>query len=181
MEHAPMSGNVRNQAGRILLGLLASCLWLASLAPAGAQTPIWTWTNQYGSVLAVNTYNGTTGAISGTYTNKAANSCDAGMPQVMTGWLELGSSGSAISFSVNFVGCNSTTVWTGQLNSSASFQALWLLSLAEPVAWNGIAAGTDAFSFAGGDKAKLMAKLGDAKTGDLGTGTEKLSNTAKPK
>jgi hypothetical protein len=180
MEYAPMSRNI-SEPGRFLLGLIASSLWLASSVPGGAQTPIWTWTNQYGSVLAVNTYDNTTGAISGTYTNKAANSCDAGTPQAMTGWLELGSSGNAISFSVNFLGCNSTTVWTGQLNSSAGFQSLWLLSLAGPVAWNGIAAGTDAFSFGSGDKTKLMTKLANANAAELGTGTEKLSNTAKPK
>jgi hypothetical protein len=63
-----------------------------------------------------------------------------------------------------------------QLNDSAAFQSLWLLSLAEPVAWNDIAAGTDAFSFGGGDKAKLMEKLAEAKA--VGAGTEKLSHTA---
>jgi Avidin family len=173
-----MSRNVA-LAGGTLLGLITSCICLS--APAGAQAPIWTWTNQYGSVLAVTSYDNNTGAISGTYTNKAANSCDAGSPQAMTGWLLLGASGNAISFSVNFLGCNSTTIWTGQLNGSAGFQSLWLLSLAEPVAWNGIAAGTDAFSFGSGDKAKLMAKLGDAKVAAVGTGTEKLSNTAQPK
>lgn len=35
-------------------------------APARAQ-PIWTWSNQYGSVLAVNSHDQSTGAISGTY------------------------------------------------------------------------------------------------------------------
>lgn len=171
-----MTSSDVSRARVTFLGLIVSCLWLALSAPAGAQTPIWTWTNQYGSVLAVNTYNSNTGAISGTYTNKAANSCDAGTPQAMTGWLLLGASGNAISFSVNFLGCNSTTIWTGQLNDSAGFQSLWLLSLAEPVAWNGIAAGTDAFSFGNGDKAKLMENLAEAKA--VGAGTEKLSHTA---
>jgi len=59
------------------------------------------------------------------------------------------------------------------LNDSAAFQSLWLLSLAEPVAWNGIAAGTDAFSFGGGDKAKLMEKLAEAKA--VGAGTETIA------
>ena len=161
------------QINRRFLCLLASTgLWLALSPPAGAQSAIWTWTNQYGSVLSVTSYDNASGAISGTYTNKAANSCDADAPQTMTGWLALGNNGSVISFSVNFLSCGSTTVWTGQLNSASGFQALWLLSLAEPVAWNGIAAGSDTFILTSGDKAKLTAKLGDAKAPASGTGTE---------
>lgn len=104
-------------------------LGLLLTAPARAE-PIWTWKNQYGSVLAVNDYDQRTGAISGTYTNNATNSCDEGAPQAMTGWLAQTNSGTAISFTVNFGGCGSTTVWTGQLNAASGFQGLWLLSLA---------------------------------------------------
>jgi hypothetical protein len=75
----------------------------------------------------------------------------------MTGWLLLRGNGNAISFAVNRLGCNSTTVWTGQLVNNTGFQALWLLSLAAPVAWNGISAGADSFTFASGDKAELDA------------------------
>ncbi|HXY98453.1 MAG TPA: avidin/streptavidin family protein [Stellaceae bacterium] len=131
-------------------------LWLAMAAPARAQA-IWTWTNEYGSILVVTTYNGSTGQLSGTYTNEAPDSCDRGKPQGMTGWLATSSTGTAISFTVNFLGCNSTTVWTGQLNNAAGFQGLWLLSLAAPVTWNGVSAGADTFVFKTGDKAKLMA------------------------
>jgi Avidin family len=144
---------------KILFGLIAStCLWLTLSAPAQAQ--IWTWTNQYGSTLVVNNYNQSTGAISGTYTNRAAGSCAQGQPQAMTGWLAQGS-GTAISFSVNFLTCKSTTVWTGQLNNSSGFQGLWYLSLAAPVAWNGTNAGADTFTFASGDKSKLASGSGD--------------------
>jgi hypothetical protein len=136
-----------------LLSLTAGLLLLSAAMPAKAQP--WTWKNQYGSVLTVSQYNNNTGAISGTYTNNAPGSCDVGQPQGMTGWLLLNNTGNAISFAVNWLGCNSTTVWTGQLNSNADFQALWLLSLAAPVAWNGIAAGADSFTFSSGDKAKL--------------------------
>jgi hypothetical protein len=146
------------QMSRIFLGLIVStCLWLTLSAPAQAQVN-WTWTNQYGSTLTVTNFNQSTGAISGTYTNQAANSCDQGQPQTVTGWLVQSNAGSAISFSVNFLGCNSTTVWTGQLNSSSGFQGLWLLSLAAPVAWNGISAGADTFTFTNGDKSKLTSK-----------------------
>ncbi|MGY8685828.1 avidin/streptavidin family protein [Bradyrhizobium sp. UFLA05-153] len=155
----------------------AACLGLFLAAPAAAQ-PIWTWTNQYGSTLAVDNYNANTGAISGTYTNNASNSCDEGAPQAMTGWLARTNSGTAISFSVNFAGCGSTTVWTGQLNTASGFQGLWLLSLAEPVVWNGISAGADTFTFASGDKSKLLSAVGEAAKNGSG---EKLSNTKNRK
>jgi hypothetical protein len=163
---------------RTFPGLIAStCLWLTLSTPAQAQA-IWTWTNQYGSSLIVTAYNQSTGAISGTYTNKATSSCDEGKPQTMTGWLAAGNTGTAISFSVNFLGCSSTTVWTGQLNNSSGFQGLWLLSLGEPVAWNG--AGADTFTFASGDKSKLMANSGDTSKMSPANG-EKLSNTTDRK
>jgi hypothetical protein len=158
-----------------VLGFIISAgLSLMTAGVAEAQS-IWTWTNQYGSTLAVNTYDQTTGAISGTYTNQASNSCDAGAPQPMAGWLATTSTGTAISFSVNFAGCGSTTVWTGQLNGTAGFQSLWLLSLAEPVAWNGISAGADTFTFGTGDKSKLMSA--EAAKGPATGAGEKLSNT----
>ncbi|WP_024521026.1 avidin/streptavidin family protein [Bradyrhizobium sp. Tv2a-2] len=163
-----------SQPSSKLMGWIASAgLSLLVAAPAAAQS-IWTWTNQYGSTLAVNSYNQSTGAISGTYTNNASSSCDEGAPQAMTGWLAQSNGGAAISFTVNFVGCSSTTVWTGQLNSTSGFQALRLLSLAEPVAWNGISAGADTFTFTSGDKSKLPSAGGDAAKGGAG---EKLSNT----
>jgi Avidin family len=167
-----------SQMSRTFLGLIGSaCLWLTLSAPARAQA-IWTWTNQYGSTLVVTAYDQNTGAISGTYTNQATSSCDNGKPQTMMGWLAAGNTGTAISFSVNFLGCGSTTVWTGQLNSASSgFQGLWLLSLAEPVVWNGISAGADTFTFTSGDKSKLMSKSGEnSKT--LAAGAEKLLNTS---
>jgi hypothetical protein len=155
----------------MLFGMLASaCL----IGPSQAQTVSWTWTNQYGSTLAITNFNTTTGAITGTYTNNAANSCDEGKPQGVTGWLAYGNTGTAISFSVNFLGCGSTTVWTGQLNNSTGFQGLWYLSLGETVAWNGISAGADTFTFNSGDKT-LLTKSGV----ELKAGVEKLSNTKK--
>jgi avidin family protein len=156
----------------MLLGMTASACLIGPL-PAQAQSAIWTWTNQYGSTLAVTSFNQSSGAITGTYTNNAANSCDEGKPQAMSGWLVYGNTGTAISFSVNFVGCGSTTVWTGQLNNASGFQGLWYLSLAEAVAWNGISAGADIFTFNGGDKAKLTTSGVDLK----GASVEKLSNT----
>lgn len=154
-----------------------ACVGLLLVAPAKAAQSIWTWTNQYGSTLAVNNYDQSTGAISGIYTNNASNSCDEGAPQAMTGWLAQTNNGTAISFSVNFVGCGSTTVWTGQINGASGFQGLWLLSLAEPVAWNGISAGADTFTFTSGEKSKLPSAGGESAKG----AGEKLSNTKKRK
>jgi len=94
---------------------------------------------------------------------------------VLTGWLAYGNTGTAISFSVNFLGCGSTTVWTGQLNNSTGFQGLWYLSLAEAVAWNGISAGADTFTLNSGNKAQLTKSGVDLKA----AGSEKLSNTKK--
>nr|WP_233286064.1 avidin/streptavidin family protein [Bradyrhizobium brasilense] len=155
--------------------LVCLCFGVTLVTPAKAQT-IWTWTNQYGSTLSVDSFDQNTGAISGTYTNNAGNSCDEGLPQAATGWLAQTNQGTAISFTVNFVGCGSTTVWTGQLNSESDFQGLWLLSLAEPVVWNGTSAGADTFTFKTGDRAKLLSSGGGATGSGAG---EKLSNTKK--
>ncbi len=145
-----------SQRARTCLGLItAVCLWLTVAVPAQAQA-IWTWTNQYGSTLVVTSVNNNTGQLSGTYTNNAPGSCDVGKPQAMTGWIAWGNTGTAISFTVNWQGCNSTTVWTGQLNNQSGFQGMWLLSLAAPVVWNGVSAGADTFVFQSGDKSKLM-------------------------
>src|SRR5215213_3264224 len=99
-----MSGISRKFFGSIAL----AGLWLVLSTPASAQVN-WTWTNQYGSTLNITAFDQNTGAISGTYTNQAANSCDDGKPQATTGWLVQGGGGTAISFSVNFLGCGSTT------------------------------------------------------------------------
>jgi hypothetical protein len=66
-------------------------------------------------------------------------------------------------------------VWTGQLYASTGFQGLWYLSLGEAVAWNGISAGADTFTFGSGDKAQLTKQGVELKAG----GVEKLSNTKK--
>lgn len=69
-----------HQANWKLTGSMALAgLGLLLAAPAQAQ-PIWTWNDQYGSVLAVNSYDQSTSATSGTYTNNATNSRDEGRP-----------------------------------------------------------------------------------------------------
>ncbi|MGY8636666.1 avidin/streptavidin family protein [Bradyrhizobium sp. 14AA] len=158
----------------MLLGMIASAC-LIGLPPARAQAVNWTWTNQYGSTLAITGFDQNSGAITGTYTNNATSSCDEGKPLPVTGWLAYGNTGTAISFSVNFVGCGSTTVWTGQLNAATGFQGLWYLSLAEAAAWNGISAGADTFTFSSANKAQLTKSGVELKA----VGVEKLSNTKR--
>ncbi|WP_283809535.1 avidin/streptavidin family protein [Bradyrhizobium brasilense] len=102
---------------------------------------------------------------------RAIAATKACLKQQLAGWLK--PVRRAISFTVNFVGCGSTTVWTGQLNSASGFRGLWLLSLAEPVVWNGISAGADTFTFKTGDRAKLLSAGGTATESSAG---EKLSN-----
>lgn len=146
---------------------------MAAIRSTPRAQPIWTWNNQYGSLLAVNGYDQSTGAISGTYRNKATNRCDEAAPQAMTGWPAQTNSRTAISFTVKFGGSGSTNVRTGQLNAASGFQGLWL-SLAEPVVWNGIGAGAGTFTYGSDDKSKLIsAGRGDAKDGP----GESLSST----
>lgn len=68
------------------IALACLCFGVVVATPVKAQ-PIWTWANQYGSTVSVNSFDQNTGAISGTYTNNASNSCDEGVPQAATGWL----------------------------------------------------------------------------------------------
>ena len=80
------------QINGMLLAMIASAS-LIGPAPAHAQSVNWTWTNQYGSILAITNFNQNTGAMTGTYTNNAANSCDEGKPLPVTGWLAYGNTG----------------------------------------------------------------------------------------
>ncbi|UGY20144.1 avidin/streptavidin family protein [Bradyrhizobium septentrionale] len=87
---------------------VASVCVLLLDAAENAQ-PTWTWTNQYGSTLTVNSYGQSTGARLAP-TRNASNSSDGNVPQAMTGWLAQTNQGTAISFAVNFSCCGSTTV-----------------------------------------------------------------------
>ncbi len=124
------------------------CWALLCASPQAAQaqaklTAGSSWVNELGSVLTINTV-AANGLMTGTYVTKVG--CDAGRPQPMTGWYYGGSSGGAITFSVNWQSCNSVTSWSGQYNySNNSFQTLWYLTAAAAPTWNGITAGTDTF------------------------------------
>jgi len=116
-----VNGWLKSGAGLVMPDTLYNCIFQSYyLRSSRGQAVNWTWTNQYGSKLAITNFAQNSGAITGTYTNNAANSCDEGKPLPVTGWLAYGNSGTAISFSVNFLGCGSTTVWTGQLRDRLS-------------------------------------------------------------
>lgn len=157
--------------------------WMASAGPGllltapGRAQPIWTWKNQYGSVLAVNDYDQSTGAISGTYTNNATNSCDERVPQAMTGWLaQPVAAQRSASQSTSGLRLNDRVDGTTQCRIGFS-RALAPLAR-RALVWNEISAAADAFTFGSGDKSKLIsAGKGEAKDGP----GEKLSNTKSRK
>nr|WP_245508810.1 avidin/streptavidin family protein [Bradyrhizobium zhanjiangense] len=96
-------------------------------------------------------------------------------PQAVTDWLPQTNQGAAISFTVNFAGCGSTTVWRGRSIARSRFQGPWLPSLAEPVVeW--YQRRRRHLKFKAGDKAKLRSSGGVVTESSAG---EKLSNTKK--
>ena len=81
----------------------------AVLTPAQAQTNLTagtSWVNELGSVLTIDSI-ASNGLMSGTYVTNVG--CSAGQPQPMTGWYYAGQTGGAMTFSVNWQGCNSVT------------------------------------------------------------------------
>jgi hypothetical protein len=131
---------------RIVSAIAIAMVAGAASLPAQAQTKLtagMSWVNELGSVLTINSV-GANGLLTGTYVTAAG--CSAGKPQPMTGWFYAGASGSSITFSVYWSGCNSLTSWSGQYNNSdGHFAALWYLTLASATAWNGTNAGSDTF------------------------------------
>lgn len=131
---------------RLRLAAAAVAFLGAAMLPAQAQTRLTagsSWVNELGSVLTIVSV-AANGQLTGTYVTNVG--CDAGQPQPITGWYYNGNTGGAITFSVNWQGCNSVTSWTGQFNyNTGNFQALWYLALASAPAWNGINAGSDTF------------------------------------
>jgi len=125
----------------------------AILLPAHAQMKLTagsSWVNELGSVLTINSIAGN-GLMTGSYVTKVG--CDAGQPQPMTGWYYGGNTGGAMTFTVNWQGCNSLTSWSGQYNySNSQITTLWYLAAASAPAWNGINAGSDTFVSQGAAK-----------------------------
>lgn len=118
--------------------LIAGCLFAAS--PVNAQTCQFPsgriWKNELGSLMTVNV--NSSGTLSGTYTT--AVGCGAGKARALIGYCN----GYAVTFSVNWQECASTTAWSGTY-SNQTLTTLWQLVLAQQPAWNSIIAGTDTF------------------------------------
>lgn len=96
-----------------------------------------TWVNELGSEMTANI--NASGAISGTYTT--AVGCGAGKPRPMSGFCN----GYAVTFSVNWQECFSTTAWSGTYENE-KITTLWQLVLAKKPSWDSIVTGTDTFS-----------------------------------
>jgi hypothetical protein len=64
----------------------------------------------------------------------------------VTGWYFPAGAGGALTFAVNWEGCNSVTSWSAQYNNATgSFRALWHLAIASAPVWNGIVSGAHTF------------------------------------
>lgn len=125
--------------------MLTATLWTALLLATPADTcrlpSIAEWTNDAGSrmVLKVDA----DGMVRGTYVT--ALGCRAGEEQPLVG----SCNGTALTFSVNFHGCGSTTAWTAtvrQTDDGPRIQALWQRAVGEdPPAWDAVTAGSSTF------------------------------------
>lgn len=117
-----------------------------SQAQAQAETrlaPGLSWVNEDGSVLAIATV-APNGLLTGTFTTQVG--CGAHKAQPVTGWYVAAGAGGALTFSVNWEGCNSVTTWSAQYgNATGGFHALWHLAVASTPAWNGIVSGAHTF------------------------------------
>jgi len=96
-----------------------------------------TWKNELQSEMTVNVDQ--SGKIIGTY--KTAVGCGSGKVRPLSGFCN----GHAVTFSVNWQECASTTAWSGTY-SNGKLNTLWQLVLAKKPEWDSIVAGADTFS-----------------------------------
>lgn len=121
--------------GVLVASVLAAHTLLSNAAACGMPSGK-TWTNELDSRVEL-TVDGA-GKISGTYTS--AVGCNAGVPQPVTGFCN----GHAVTFSVNWGHCNSTTTWSGTYRHRA-IKTIWQLVLAGKPTWHSVLTGSDAF------------------------------------
>jgi len=117
----------------------AAALTPAYAAPCELPAGV-TWKNQLGSAALIKV--DAAGNLSGTYTS--AVGCGAGKPRPLVG----NCNGYAVTFSVNWEECVSTTAWSGTVDKSGAqpkLTTLWHLVLAKKPAWDSIVSGTDTF------------------------------------
>lgn len=117
----------------------------ASDAETPCQLPMGksVWRNELKSTMTMDV--DSSGKITGEY--QTGVGCKPGKKQPLVG----ACNGYAITFSVNFKECGSTTAWTGTLAKASSgkpdvIRTLWHLGLGHnPPSWDSIVAGTDCF------------------------------------
>jgi len=111
---------------------LLTAFFLMSLATVANAQPLAPsdWVSDYGSVLHIDFWDGSSGALWGTYTNNNPQYPHCyGTPYHMWG----SSNGQAITFTVHWAGpgledCQSTTVWTGTIRGN-HIRAPWVITL----------------------------------------------------
>jgi hypothetical protein len=126
---------IKVAAKSIIIGLV---LYSTSSIAGSCKIPTGkTWVNNLKSEMTANI--DASGTISGTYTT--AVGCGAGKARPMSGFCN----GYAVTFSVNWQECVSTTAWSGTY-ANGKITTLWQLVLAKKPSWDSIVSGTDAFS-----------------------------------
>lgn len=134
------------RAGVLAMIAVATLAAGQGLAQAQAETKLTagaSWVNEDGSVLTITSI-APNGLLTGTFTTTAG--CGAKQPQPMIGWYYAAGAGGALTFSVNWGGCNSVTTWSAQYsNATGQFRALWHLAIASAPVWNGVVAGSHLF------------------------------------
>jgi len=137
---------MRARTARVLMCWAFMAGTALTQAQAQAETklaPGLSWVNEDGSVLAITTV-APNGLLTGTFTTQVG--CGAQKAQPVTGWYVAAGAGGALTFSVNWEGCNSVTAWSAQYsNATGSFRALWHLAVASGPVWNGIISGAHTF------------------------------------
>jgi hypothetical protein len=127
----------------LLVCLIAAIVATAHHAAAQSPSVTGAWTNDHGSVLAIQSV-GPDGSVTGTYSNNATGFKCAGIAFPLVGWMD----GPRISYTVRWknasVDCAQITSWTGYFNGTR-LGVEWVLSYDD----NGtpkVAAGSDSYT-----------------------------------
>lgn len=125
----------------MLLGaILVTFMTLAGNASAKGLDALSTWVNQSGSYMSIS-YVLSDGSFMGSYINNAQGTGCQGTPYTLSGRSVGDTLGFTVSWNNGTQNCNSTTSWTGYLDSSGNIITKW--NLATP---NSIYSGADTFT-----------------------------------
>ena len=127
----------RTKTGVIGIGvglmLQATTSWAGNCGMPSGKT----WVNELGSEMTATI--DAAGTISGTYTT--AVGCGAGKARDLIGYCN----GHAVTFSVNWQECASTSAWSGTYENG-KINTLWQLVLAKEPSWDSMVTGADTFA-----------------------------------